>query len=52
MGGINGRLKIKSLEVCSLDDQFAKGSIFQKTDLLNKSNKFMFVNFRFFFFSV
>ena len=35
MGVINGRLKIKSLEVYSLDDQFTKGSIFQKTDLLN-----------------
>lgn len=51
MGGISGRLKIKSLEVYSLNDPFAKGSTLQKTDLLNIPS-YQFVDFGAFFFSV
>ena len=49
MAGISGRLKIKSLEVYSLNDPFAKGSTLQKTDLLNIPS-YQFVDFRVFFF--
>lgn len=51
MGGISGRLKIKSLEVYSFNDPFAKGSTLQKTDLLNIPS-YQFVDFRAFFFPV
>lgn len=50
IGGISGRLKIKSLEVYPLNDPFAKGSALQKTDLLHIPS-YQFVNFRALFFS-